>query len=230
MIHEHQFLDLEAAAEALADAVANALSKRLAESSQATLAVSGGRTPTPFFRHLREREIPWDRVTITLVDDRWVDANHPDSNEGLVRRELLAGQATAAAFVGMKTAAGTPAAAQAEVDARLRSLRPFDVVVLGMGNDGHTASLFPGATNLADALDPAGQDTVVAIDPPAAQHSRLSMTLSTILESSNVLILLTGQEKWDTYRRARLPGPFGELPIRALLSRFHPDVQIYWAP
>jgi 6-phosphogluconolactonase len=230
MIHEHQFIDLEAASVALANEVADALSKRLAESPRATLAVSGGSTPTRFFRYLREHEIPWERVTVTLVDDRWVDANHPDSNERLVRHELLTGPAAGAQFVALKTADSTPAGGQFESNGRLQSLRPFDVVVLGMGADGHTASLFPGAANLADALDPAAPETVVAIDPPDARHPRLSMTLSAILDSANVLVLLAGQDKWETYRRARQPGPFDEFPIRALLGKTHPDVQIYWAP
>lgn len=230
MIHEHQFPDLEAASEALANAVSGALSKQLAEGSQTTLAVSGGRTPTAFFRYLRDHEIAWERVTVTLVDDRWVDANHPDSNERLVRKELLTGRAADARFVAMKTAASTPSAGQSEVDGLLRPLRPFDIVVLGMGDDGHTASLFPGAPNLADALDPASQATVVAIDPPEAKHPRLSLTLSAILDSSTVLVLIAGQTKWETYRRARQPGPFDEFPIRALLGKTHPDVQVFWAP
>ena len=153
---EHTADGAETLARDLADITAARLRAAVSARGAASLVVSGGRTPAPMFRALRACELPWERVTVTLADERWVPADAADSNERMVRAELLQGAAAAARFVGLVNAAPTPEAGRAATDAALRAIpRPFDVVMLGMGNDGHTASLFPDAPALAAALAPA---------------------------------------------------------------------------
>jgi 6-phosphogluconolactonase len=200
-IEEYRFSDPALAAQALATAVAAELSRVLAERGQAVLAVSGGRSPVTFFETLAEISIDWARVTITLVDERWVAPDSADSNEALVRAHLLQDRAAAASFVPLKTAHATPTAALADRSAALPL--PLDVVVLGMGSDGHTASLFPGAPGLHAALDPFSGAALAAIDPPAAPCSRISLTLAALRTAERIFIQLQGAEKIAVLARVR---------------------------
>lgn len=128
----------------LADLIAANLSTSLRKRNAASLVVSGGSTPAPLFDALSTRELDWSRVTVTLADERWVPADHKDSNEALVRNRLLVGNAASAAFVSLYEPGCSPIEAQSVVAQRLGSMPlPFDVVLLGMGNDGHTASFSP---------------------------------------------------------------------------------------
>lgn len=132
--------------EDLAVEIARHLQAAIASRDQATLAVSGGKTPLPLFARLSRSDIEWDKVTVTLVDERWVPEQHPDSNARLVKTGLLKGRARYARFLGLMTGAADPFTAEEQLDRRLGELPlPLDVVVLGMGEDGHTASYFPAA-------------------------------------------------------------------------------------
>lgn len=230
MTREHRFDDPDLAAAALAARVAGWLTDALDRSENATLAVSGGTTPVPFFHRLRRLELPWSRVRVTLADERWVDPTHDDSNERLARRELLTDRAAAARFVGLKTRAATPEGGCSEATARLAGLLPLDVTVLGMGGDGHTASLFPNARGLEAALDPAGDTSLVAVHPPAAPHPRLSLTLAALLASRRLALHLTGDDKWRVYRRATGDGPAADPPVRAVLRGAAGRLEVFWAP
>lgn len=234
MIRDHTFSDPEALAEALAAHVQQALAAALRERPTATLVVSGGSTPRPFFERFRTLDLPWDRLTITLADERWVPVDHPESNERMVRETLLQGAASQARWVGLKTTHGTvDAAAGAACHGRIAPLRPFDVVILGMGTDGHTASLFPHAPSLAAGLDlDSGQNCVaVAEEPgPGARRARISLTLPALLDSRWIVLHCTGEEKWQVYQRARTPGADSELPLRAVLREAPRGLDVYWAP
>jgi len=148
-IARHDFSTPEALANALADHVAAALTARLSRTDRAALAVSGGRTPTRFFAALAQRPVEWARVDVTLVDERWVGEDSDRSNAALVRQHLLQGPAAAASFVPLHIGVPTPEDGMAQVTARIAALaQPFAAVVLGMGDDGHTASFFPGGDRL----------------------------------------------------------------------------------
>lgn len=225
-----RFGDRRQLARELARSLAAGLAAAVAERGAATLVVSGGSTPKPLFAKLRRKILPWDRVSVTLADERWVAAVEAASNEGLVRRQLLVEEAAAARWVGLKNDAPTPEAGRDECERRLRRLpRPFEAVVLGMGADGHTASLFPAAAELEAGLDPDSGRLCLAVRPPAAPHPRISLTLAALLSSRRIVLHITGEEKWSVYRRALEPGPAEELPIRGVLRRAG-GVEVYWAP
>jgi 6-phosphogluconolactonase len=172
-----------------------------------------------------------NKVWVTLVDERWVDASNEASNERLVRETLLQNQAVKARFIGLKNAADS---AQAGVEWCWKTLstiaRPFDVVMLGMGDDGHTASLFPTNEHLRPALtltEPAG---CVAMQAPVEPHDRISLNLSAILDARRIVVLIQGETKWTVYQRARSAGAITELPIRAVLQQQLVPVDIFWSP
>jgi 6-phosphogluconolactonase len=192
------------------------------------LVVPGGSSPEPVLARLAVAELPWDRVTVTLTDERWVSPETTDSNEGLIRKTLLNGRAAAARFVGLKTSHPSPEAALKVANEAIASIpRPFDIVVLGMGEDGHTASLFPGSRA---GLDRQSEPLCVAIRPVEAPHARLSLSASALLDSRAIFLLILGEPKWRVYRQASGPGPVVEYPVRAVLHQMEVPVHVFWAP
>jgi 6-phosphogluconolactonase len=206
----------------------------VAERGQASLAVCGGSTPGPLYEALSGLAAPWERVTVTLTDERWVGFDHPLSNARLVRTRLIRDRASRARFVPLKTPRAEPELAEPEVDAAVRAIvRPFDLVLLGMGEDGHTASLFPRAQALSAALNLADPALARAIRPaPPADPSppRMSLSLRAILDSRRIVLLITGETKWTVYRRAREAGDVEAMPVRAVLGQDQTPVQVWWAP
>ncbi|MFE8071943.1 6-phosphogluconolactonase [Marinobacteraceae bacterium S3BR75-40.1] len=222
--------DRQALGEALADQVAQWLREALGASGEprVSLALSGGSTPVPFFQALARKPLSWDRVCVLLVDERWVPEEHAASNARLVREHLLQGAASEATFLSMVTEDATPEEGQSQVEKRLSGLRlPLDVVVLGMGNDGHTASLFPGTPGLAEALDPAGTERCRAMTPPGAEHARMTLTRPVIAGAQHRVLHIAGEEKLDTLAKA-LAQPDDEraMPIRAFLRS---GLTVYWS-
>ncbi len=216
-------------APALAAAVADRLRTAIAARGRAVLAVSGGSTPVPFFSALQREVLDWRRVTVTLVDERWVNAGHPDSNAALVQRCLLQGEAAKALFQPLKNSAATAAAGRDDVSLQIRALLPLDVAVLGMGVDGHTASWFPGASNLAQALDGNYAGCCVALQPAGGGHERLSLSLAAVLTAAQLYLHISGREKWTALERALLPGPVADLPVRALLRQTERPLQVCYS-
>ena len=213
----------------LADSVARDLRSAISERGEASLVVSGGSTPRPFFEDLSQRPLPWSHVQVTLADERWVSPDDDASNERLVRQHLLVKKARKAKLIGLKTPAATPEEGREACEQALERIdRPFDVVVLGMGGDGHTASLFPDAAELEAGLDPSSSQTCLAVRPPEAPHPRISLTLAALLNSRRLILHITGDEKMAVYKRASEPGPATELPIRAVLESGR--VEVWWAP
>lgn len=217
-------------ARALAAHVAEALRARIARDGKASLAVSGGRTPVAFFEILSGAPIDWSRVAVTLVDERWVPETSDRSNAALVRRHLLKGPAAAARFVPLYTGAATPEEGLAAASAAVEHLpAPFAAVVLGMGDDGHTASFFPGADTLAAAIDPATPARLAAVRAEAAGEPRITFTLPRLVSADTLVLHIEGMTKRAVLERAAAGGPADDLPIRAVL-RARAPLDVMWCP
>jgi 6-phosphogluconolactonase len=215
---------------ALARAVAADLREALARRGAALLAVSGGNTPRAFLRALSRERLDWSQVSVTLTDERWVAPEDARSNAALVRGTLLQGDAGQARFVPLFAQAPDPESGLAEVAARLAALPlPFDALVLGMGMDGHCASLFPGGDHLAAAMRYDAPERVMSMRAPAAAEPRITLTLSTLVATRRLYVHIEGLPKREVLRLALEPG--GEsLPIGALLRRAAEAAHLYWCP
>lgn len=215
----------------LADLIGKLLVKGITANGRASLAVSGGSTPVALFEQLSGMDISWQDVVITLVDERWVEPIDDDSNELLVRTRLLKNKAAAATFIGMKNGAPTADDGEAECERQLQNVpRPFDVLILGMGSDGHTASLFPGTEKLAAATDMDSDRRCMGLAPLTAPHARMSLTLPAILDSGHLFLHITGENKKKILEKAMTEGPIEEMPIRFILRQQSIPLSVYWAP
>ena len=216
-------------AQDLARDVAALLADRLARAERASLVVSGGSTPVPFFQALSLAELDWSRVDVTLADERWVPEGDPASNTTLVRRHLLRNRAASARYLPLKQPGETPEQGLAAVREVLSELtRPIEVLVLGMGNDGHTASLFPDAPELLEALAAGTPAPVSAMTPASQPQRRVTLTYPILGEARHTLLHLKGHDKLETLARALAhPGEVAEMPIRAFLK---PGLAVYWSP
>ncbi|HME40150.1 MAG TPA: 6-phosphogluconolactonase [Steroidobacteraceae bacterium] len=226
-----RYADMETLSRELAAQIAKSLSAAIGTRGLASLVVSGGRSPVRLFELLRAHSLDWSRVCIALADERWVDPQNAASNERLVRDVLLKDQAAAARFHGLKNGAPTPdlgAVSAWETFARVP--RPFDATILGMGDDGHTASLFPGSPNLPSALNPAAAAGCVGMWSPVAPHPRLSLNLSALLDSRRIVVLISGDSKWHTLTAANAAGPVQDMPVRAVLRQSRTPVDVVWSP
>jgi 6-phosphogluconolactonase len=235
-VHFRGFTDRDRLAAGLAADTASLLAAALAKGDEASLVVSGGSTPVPFFAALAQEDIGWERVHVTLADERWVAPADSASNEGLVRAHLLRGRAAAARFVGLKTGHALARDGEEECDARIRALpRPFAVVVLGMGEDGHTASFFPGAAELAAATDPHAGRLCQALRPATAPNERMTLTLPALLAGGRIMLHITGKTKLRILEQALAEEPLAvgvlnAMPVRHVLARAREAVHVYWAP
>jgi len=210
--------------EALAGHLARQLATDVREHGQASLAVSGGSTPKHLFQRLSRCELDWAHVWLTLVDERCVATDSPDSNERLLRQHLLQNRAAGARFIGMAEAGAKGLEVLAENIAQIP--RPFSAVVLGMGGDGHTASWFPQAADLAALLDPANPADVALTDPVTAPHRRLTLTLAAALDSREIIIHITGAAKRSVLESACT----NRYPVAAVLQQDTTPTSIWWAP
>ena len=226
-----RYADMETLSRELATQLAASLKAAIGARGLASLVVSGGRSPVKLFENLRTQALDWGRVCIALADERWVAPEDAASNEHLVRTVLLKDQAAAARFHGLKNAAPTPdlgAVSAWETFARVP--RPFDAMILGMGDDGHTASLFPGSPNLPRALNQAAVAGCVGMWAPVAPQPRLSLNLTALLDARRVVVLIAGESKWNTFIAAQTEGPVHDMPIRALLRQTRTPIDVMWSP
>jgi 6-phosphogluconolactonase len=206
-------------ADAAAHAVAAQLSAGLAERGRASLVATGGRSPGPVYDRLREVDLDWAHVAVTLSDERHVDVDSPNANVRQLRERLFVGPAAKARYLPL-TDYAEPA---------LRALMPFDAVMLGMGEDGHVASLIPGSPVMAEAMDPDGKALVAESpagfgSPPVA---RITLTLSALLQSRAIFLLIAGEAKRQVIADA-LAG--ADLPVRAILQQDRAPVRVFWTP
>ncbi|WP_370322528.1 6-phosphogluconolactonase [Oricola sp.] len=231
IIHTHDYPDREGLAIALAAGIAAQLAGAVAERGEASLAVSGGSTPKRLFQVLAETDIPWDRVTIILVDERICPPDSDRANQRLVRETLLQDKAAAAHFVAYETAYELPIEnAEKSADLFAGLPWPLDVAVLGMGTDGHTASFFPHGDRLDDALDMATESRVLPMQAEGAGEPRLTLTLAALLDARFLALHIEGQEKRDVFDMALAGTDAGSMPVRAVLHQDKTPVHIFWAP
>lgn len=223
MPYMKHFISLNECVERIADDIAICLRRALEKRGEASLAVSGGRTPQHIFPILGAMPLAWDKVSITLADERWVDADDPDSNEGLARRLLLQGPASKACFVGLKTPHAEPFDGQDECEANLGELNwPLDAMFLGMGEDGHIASLF---TATKDWIDAPGR--ALGVNASQGRQARMSLTPRALLESRQIFLFISGPDKRATFDAAMEPGLVEEFPVRLILHQDQVPVTLY---
>lgn len=223
------FPSREALAQALADAVAGELADAIVRRGQALLAVSGGSTPQLFFDALSRKDLDWAKVTVTLVDERFVAESSPRSNAGLIRKHLLTNEASAARFVPLYRQDKTAEQAACETSAVLAALPfPLDAAILGMGTDGHTASFFPDADNLETLTDPASTALVEPVVAPSAGEPRLTLPLARLTEARFLALHIEGEEKRAVLDTALAPG--SDLPVSAVFRHAKAPVPVYWTP
>jgi 6-phosphogluconolactonase len=231
MAGEYRFKDAAELADRLSERVADRLRAALQARGAASLIVSGGKTPLALFERLARLPLAWGQVWIALADERWVGPGDAASNERFVREHLLVSEAAAARFVAMKNPAATPALGAADAwNAYAKIPRPFDLVLLGMGDDGHTASLFPANPALRAALDLKSAPGCVAMEAPVTPHARLSLNVSALTDAREIVVSSTGESKWQVFRAACAPGPDLEYPVRAILRQERTPVDFFWSP
>jgi 6-phosphogluconolactonase len=224
-------LETFSSADAAAAAAADAIIAQLTPPGPRRLVVTGGRSPGPVYDRLAQTDLDWPRVTVTLSDERFVGPDSPDSNEGLVRQRLLQRHAAAARFVPLKGEGATPADDASAAEPAIRSLVPFDAVLLGMGDDGHIASLFPSTPDVAALLDPRAERFVVGVEVPglAPYLPRISLTGRALLDSSLIVVLTSGEGKRALIERV-LTDPAFAPPISAVMRQTRTPVRLLWSP
>ena len=226
---EFEFESREEASVAAAERIRDALAHRLENQKAATLVVSGGTTPARCFEELAHLEIDWDRVRVVASDDRWVPPDHSDSNENLIRKHLLVNGASLAGLLPFFKP-DTPIELRCEeLDREIRFMPfPFACSLLGMGTDGHFASLFPDAENLAEGLDLESQKLCMPVRSEASPYPRVSLTLSALSRSDEIVLLIFGDEKRRIFEKAKAGN--ARYPVTRLLRQKRAPVHLYWAP
>lgn len=234
MIGEPVIHDSEDMVANAALAIEAALKQALETRGSASLMVSGGSSPKPLYARLSQADLDWSKVAISLVDERWVDPGNPGSNEDFIRENLIQNNAISANFFGLKTSHASVSKGLKSVEARFTSLsRPFDVCVMGMGSDAHTASWFPNSKGLENALSLENEKILCAVDatgaPVAGDHPhRITLTLRAVLDSHLIVLFIPGEAKREVFDTARSK-PLSEAPVQALL-RAGQNLHVFASP
>ncbi|MDB9975612.1 6-phosphogluconolactonase [Candidatus Thioglobus sp.] len=218
----------ESLASDLCHSIGEILIEAIKKKGRASIAVSGGSTPIQLFNKLSILSIDWTKVDLTLVDDRWVNPKSADSNELLVRTYFIKNKATKVNFFPLKNGSKTAAEGKKNSEKILRNIvLPFDVIVLGMGVDGHTASLFPCSAELSDAMDLNNPNILILTSPKTAPYQRISLTAKVIMDSKNIFLHLNGSSKLNSLESAMEYKDSSKMPIYAFLEN---GLSIYWSP
>lgn len=208
--------------EAFAEYASNILNQTLEEKKFASLVVPGGGTPRRFLPVLAKCPLPWERITITLSDERWVDTNDEQSNEKMVRKYLLENLPANTNFISLKTHHNDPFTAVKEVNQRLDKLpQPLNLTIVGLGEDGHIASLFPGMH-----FDLLSTQHCVGVAPPIAPSPRISLSLPMLVKSEHIALVVVGEIKQHLLNQLSKDSHL-ELPIQWLLQRTHSQIDIF---
>jgi 6-phosphogluconolactonase len=226
---EHDFATRDEASLAAAQHMVAALVRQLGQQDRTSLVVTGGSSPVLCYTTLSKVEMPWNRVDVILSDDRWVPPTHDDSNEKLVRETLLQGVAADAVLHPYFADGVTVNDRCEEFAGVLDNLpSPFACSLLGMGEDGHIASLFADAENFAQGIDVDGTSQCISVSTAASPHARISLTLAALLRSAAIVLLFFGESKRDVYQQAKAsPTAY---PVSRLLHQDRVPVYAFWAP
>ncbi len=226
---EHAFSKQHDLVEALSQSILAQLEEAIETKGRASLLVSGGSTPKPLFEKLKQASLDWEKVSVGLCDERWVPSSHGDSNETFVKTYLLQEKASKANFLGMYKEGIDACEAEEACSQDMQALLPFDIVILGMGADAHTASLFPENKKLEEAFDLKNQNLCISIEPNTAPHMRMSLTLSAILSAEHLYLHFEGKEKLAVYEKAISGENRYTMPIRSVLNQNIKDIEVYYA-
>lgn len=220
-------------AEQLAQLVANELQAAIQIKAKATAAFAGGTTPVLFFEALAKQALDWSKIAFTLTDERQVDPSNERSNARLLQTHLLGGLQPAASFQSLYQTAQTAADVDNLASQLQENFLPLDSVVLGMGNDGHFASLFPQASNLELGLDPNNSTILLEIRAPDLPEARISLSLAALLQAKHLHLLITGADKHQLLEQAQAnlaASQPRQWPIEALLQQAGDKLTIHYAP
>jgi 6-phosphogluconolactonase len=224
------FPDKDGWADACAGRLTDALSVALSERNKALFAGAGGSTPSPIYRRLAQADLDWSKVAVTLVDERHVPESSPDSNARLMRETLLTGKAAAARCIPLHHAAVTVDRAAALAARALQAEGPLDAVLLGMGEDGHICSMFPGSPTLKTLLTTALEPAVLGVPPGrdgmAPPQERISLNIPYLARARRVVLALTGAKKRAVFE-AEATGDPAVQPIAALIASGAP-LEVLW--
>lgn len=229
----NEFDTREALAASLSDTLANILNVDFSSGAFASIALSGGSTPKMLLGELNQKlGANKEMIYFALVDERFVPPSDDRSNEKMIRHNLGLEDHPSSEFLSLYADELTAEESAQHAQHKLLDDEelPFDVVTLGMGTDGHTASFFPGGDNLQAATDAKSNRLFIPMTAPGAVEPRITLTLPAIASAKNLFLHIEGQEKRAVYEEALGDGPADDMPIRHLLR--HPDVklQVYWAP
>lgn len=227
----------EGLAAELTTEIEDKLRSAIAAQGQAVLALSGGSTPKPLFEALAKKDLAWENIVVTLVDERWVPSSHDLSNEAFMREFLLDRLPSSTRFAPLYFDADSaqeslPQVLQAYCEltnSTLEQPKGFDVTVLGMGDDGHTASFFPDADNIEDLVNPDNGSFLMSCESPTTQVARITWTVPMLLNTSLLVLHITGQSKQETFTKAIMSGDTSELPIRSALFQQQTELQVFYA-
>ncbi len=227
-VHWFSVNDSETLVVDLTERIRQLLTQSIDENGRASMAVSGGRTPVDLFEAVSKLKLDWSKVDLTLVDERWVEVKHKDSNESLVKKHLMKNNASKVSFTSLMGSSKSAKDGQAECEKSLQSIKqPFDVIILGMGNDGHTASLFPCCEELNEAMDPSNSQRCIATTPKNAPYERMSLTYAAIKSAKNLILHLNGSDKLTTLELAMSCKDAKKMPIFAFIEK---PLEIYCSP
>lgn len=230
-MEEFAYPSRAAMADAIAERLGGALRDAIARDGTASLVVPGGTTPVAVFDRLATTDIAWENVNVLPCDERWVAVAHPDSNEGLIRRHLVREQAADARILALYRPLPSPGDALPDVARALQAVkRPFDAVFLGMGEDGHVASLFPGRAETAAALSPDHPADLMALNTPAKGHPRIGLTLRALADARLLILAVPGDAKRVVLQDAIAHIDKNDLPVAALLRQERVKVDIMLSP
>ncbi len=214
----------------LSQAICKLLRNTIEKNGKASLVVSGGNTPKKLFTKLSLCDIAWDKVVISLCDERWVDNGSDDSNEKLVKTYLLKNYAKKANFIGMFQQITNLEEAKIIYEKIVKDkISPIDVIILGMGNDGHTASLFPNNEKFTEAFSLKNEDFTLVVRQKGVKFHRLGLTRAAILNAKHIFLHFEGKKKFDIYNAVKDMDDFDKYPISSILNQKTKNIEVYYA-